>query len=356
MGSTVSLQTVVNLCATHGELMPLAGVGGYNNEPALSLCNDTLQELLAHPHDWDFNRVEMPFFVTALFQQDYLFAGAAAFTLGTTSPAVQSAGAQVDLASNSGLTVSGGVVTVNIIPGQIQHQIIAGSTVYLNNVVMTTGTASKYNAVLSQTGTSWNWTGGFVVTAVTPTSFSFAAVSGQNNADVGGAPGIKDFGWLASASITELNNNSPIGNIKTVEAVRNLLPAQHITDPTKVCKLKVYQNAAGQDTGVIKFRLEAPAGSDTWMVNLVYQAKAPLLTSLAQTWAPFPDDYGFVYRQGLLYRMYRYLNAPQQVAEFQKLEQAIMKATGANDREMSDVHMYPESSLIAGGWNNYYVL
>src|ERR1700735_3172176 len=131
MASTITLQTIVNLASTHGELMPLSGVGGYTNEPALSICNDTLQELLSPPHDFKFNRVEMPFFVTANCQQDYQFAGATAFTLGTNSggTAYASAGAQIDLASNNAITVTGGVVTVNFIKGQVPHQMVVGSTV-----------------------------------------------------------------------------------------------------------------------------------------------------------------------------------------------------------------------------------
>jgi len=52
MPSTVTLQQVVNFASTNLDLLPLAGVGGYTNEPALSICNDTLQTLLAAPLDW----------------------------------------------------------------------------------------------------------------------------------------------------------------------------------------------------------------------------------------------------------------------------------------------------------------
>ena len=112
-------------------------------------------------------------------------------------------------------------------------------------------------------------------------------------------------------------------------------------------------SSSGQSTGVIQLRLEYPCGSSIWMVNPVYQAKAPVLTSLGQTFYPFPDELSFVIRQSLIARMYRYLNSPQQVAEFQKAEAAIKKATGADDRETSDVHVYPESSLIDGTWYGY---
>jgi hypothetical protein len=358
MACTTTLQQVVNLTSTHADLMPLSGVAGYNNEPALSLCNDTLQELLSHPHDWKFNRRDWLSFVTAQCQQDYKIAGATAFTLGTNltnNTGVQSAGAQIDLATNDAITVADGVVTVNIIQGQMPHQLTVGATVYMTGVVMTTGNAAAYNAVQIQNASEFTWVGaiGAVITAVTATSFSFNALTGQNNGDVGGAPGIFDYGWLGSCTCTELNNNSSVGNIRPMEAVRNLALSQRVNNPTKMCVLQTYKTATGADSGVIRVRLENPCGSDIWTVNPVYQAKAPLLTSLNDTWSPFPDEYGYVYRQMLIARMYRYINSTQQVAEFQKAEAAIAKATGADDREMSDVHVYPESSLVDGTWYGY---
>ena len=339
MSSTITYQSVVNLAATHSDLMPLAGVGGYTNEPALSLCNDTLQELLSAPLDWKFNRVEMPMLVTANTKQDYQFAGAVAFTLGSTS-----AGAAIDLASANAITVTGGVVTVNTLE---PHTFSVGDTAYMFGVTATTGTTAKYNSTFTQTATSSTSSGGWVLTAVTSKSFSFAATSGQNDNDVAGAPGITDFGWLASGTMIELNNTSSPQNTKPIEAVRDIQPSSRIDNPSKVCVLK------DNGDGTLKIRFQYVPGSTIWGVNLVYQAKAPLNTALTATWAPFPDELSFVYRQGLLYRMYRYLNSPRADVEFQKLQAAIAKGSGASDREASDVHMYPEASLMDNSWGGY---
>src|SRR6266704_3532163 len=131
---TVKLQAVVNLASTHADLIPLAGVGGHSNEPALSICNDAVQELLTAPMDWKFNRVEMDMLVTCQNKQDYRFGGACAFTLGSTS-----SGVGIDLSSNSAITVTAGVVTVNTLEA---HRFSIGDTVYHNGVTMSTGTTS----------------------------------------------------------------------------------------------------------------------------------------------------------------------------------------------------------------------
>lgn len=333
--STLTLQSVVNLAATHSDLMPLAGVGGYTNEPALSLCNDTLQDLLSAPIDWKFNRVEMPTLFTSNTKRDYQFAGAAAFTLGGSS-----AGAAIGLASGSGITVAAGVVTVNTLEA---HPFSSGDTVYMLGNVATTGTSSKYNSVLTQTATSSTYSNGWVIASTpTSTSFTFAATTGQNNADVAGAPGITDFGWLSSATMFELNSTTSPQNIVPIEAVRELQPGSGVANPSKVCVLK------DNGDGTLKIRFRNIPGATIWGVNLVYQAKAPLKAALTATWAPFPDELSFVYRQGLLYRMWRYLNNPKADVEYQKLQAAIAKASGASDRETSDIHFYPERSLM--GW------
>ena len=343
--TTVTLQSVVNFAATHADLVPLANVGGYTQEPAISICNDALSDLLTSDNDWKFNQVDMPMMVTALNKQDYLFAGASAFTTQTGGLAQGSAstGAAIALASNNGITVGGGMVTVSTLE---PHRMKVGDTAFLDGVVMTTGNAAAYNATYFDNGTESGWTGGFPITAITATSFSFASVAGQNNSDVGGAPGIIDFGWLASATMVELNNTSSPQNSVDLEAVKTLQPWSKVANPEKVC---VY---ADLGTGVLKLRLWYVPGSTIWGIKPVYQAKAPLKTDLSQNWAPFPDNMSAIYRQAVIYRMYRYLNSPRTEVEYQKLQQEIAKFQGADDAEDSDVHMVPSEGSVgnSGMW------
>ena len=53
MPNTVTLQSVANFCSTQIDLIPVCGVGGFTNEPFLSLANDALSDLLTT--DWKFN-------------------------------------------------------------------------------------------------------------------------------------------------------------------------------------------------------------------------------------------------------------------------------------------------------------
>lgn len=331
MASTITIQSVVNLCSIHGDLLPLTGIGGYTNEPALSLANDALSEIINTPHDWKWNRVELDAhvqpLVTAPRKQDYLFAGASAFTLGATS-----SGAAIDLASSNAITVITGVVTVNTLE---THRFSVGDTVY------TLGNKNAaYNSTYTDNGSSSAFSGGWVITAVTANSFSFAATTGQTNGDVTGAPGITDYGWLSSGTMSQINTDASPPEIIPIQAVRELPAWSRVSRPEKVCVV------TDLGTGVIKVRFYGVPGTTIWAVNLVYQKAAPVKTALSQTWSPIPDQYSALFRQALLYRMYRYINSPLQMAELQKLQQEILKALGADNSETSDVYLTPETPLM----------
>lgn len=338
MASTITLQTVVNFCSTHGDLLPLSGVGGYTNEPALSLCNDALSELITDPNDWTFNRVEMAPFYTAANKQDYLFAGASAFTLSSGTTA--STGWAIDLASNSAITVTAGVVTVKTIE---PHRFAIGQTVYMAGNTMSPGTAANYNSVFTDNGTNSQWTVGWVLTGVTTNGFSFAATAGQVNADVGGAAGIKNFAYATSASMVDVNNNSSPPNITSLTVKRELLVSSRVSMPEKVCVL------ADLNTGVLKLRLLWLPSTATYAVSIVYQAQSPIKTALTDKWDPFPDTYSAVIRQSLLYRMYRYLNDSKQDDEYKKLQVEIAKTQATDDATLTDVGLQPEYGLMDDG-------
>jgi len=351
MSSTITLQNTLNLAATHAELLPLTGVGGYSQEPGLSLCNDAVSEIINSDQDWKFNSIELGSvsqpLITMMNKQDYLFAGASAFVLANGAggaAGVQSSGVSIDLASNSAITVVSGVVTVNTLE---PHRFAVGNTIYMVGNTATTGTTANYNSVFTDNGNQTMWSNGFVITAITAKSFSFDAVSGQNNGDVAGAPGITNFGWLSGATMMELNNNSSPANVRHLKARRTLPRWSRVADPEEV---SVIQDLG---TGVIKVRFSYVPGSVIWCVDLVYQAAAPVYVALTSTWSPIPDSYGSLIRQAVMYRMYRYINSPKADSEYQKLQSDIQRARGRDNAEESDVFLEPQESLLDMPWTMY---
>jgi hypothetical protein len=338
--TTLTLQNILNFCSTHGDLLPLAGVGGYTDEPGLSLCNDALSDLISDPNDWKFNRVEMPMIVTCPNKIDQLFAGASVFALnytGTASnPGWFSQGWGIQLASANGVVNAAGTVTVTTLEN---HRIPVGATIY-----MIGNTLAAYNSIFTDNGTNSVWSNGWTVTAVTANTITFIATTGQNNGDVTGAPGITNFGYATSACYQEMNNTSSPPNINPATTYRELPFISLVANPDKI---SVMQDLG---TGVLKIRHNRVPGSTTWGAKIVYQAKAPLKVSLTDNWAPFPDNYSTVIRQAVLYRMYRYLNDSKADTEFKKLQAEIAKIHGTDSTETTDVQLQPDT--LMGGDNN----
>lgn len=306
------------------ELAPLASVGGFTNEPGLSLCNDVLAELLSSPHDYKFNRAEMPLFVTAPNRQDYLFAGAVAFTLAGSAR-----GAGIGLKSNTAINLVSNVVTVTTLE---PHNFNSGETVYmLGNV------DAAFNSLLTQNSISSVFSGGWVITGTpTPLTFTFALVASNTTS---GAPGVTDFAWLASGTLFGITSNGPIFPVYSLEAVEDIQPNSFVQRPGRVAIIQDF------GTGVLKIRFDTSAGNPCLGINLVYQKTPPLATDLTGTWAPFPDSYSYVYRQGFLAHAYRFMNSPRSEVEEQKFQMKIAKSLAASDRETSNVHLYPESPI-----------
>src|ERR1700757_4243334 len=185
--STVTVNQVVQYAQQHTALMPLTGVGGVANEPALSLANDTLSQLLAAPFPWEFNRADMPVFVTAPYKQDYKVSGACAFT--TTG-----GGFGIDLTTNNGITQSGSTVTVKLLE-PCQNVLNVGDTVYLAGVTQT-GIKAVYTPGQGS-ATSSGWSNGFAIATIANDYLSFTFTYAPA-ISTDGAPGITDFGWLES--------------------------------------------------------------------------------------------------------------------------------------------------------------
>lgn len=302
--------------------MPIADVGGFSNEPALSLCNDTLQELLAQPFNWKFNSKTAPLLVTQMYRQDYLFAGASAFT--------SEGGVGIDLKSNNAITAVGTTITVKCLQ---PHNFSVGKTVY-----MTGNTVDAYNSVFNQTPAGSSWSGGWVITS-TPDTKTFVFTHGTSGLAASGAPGITDASWLESCTMIDVNATDPLPRPWIVKAVRTLQPSSTTSRPEKV-------SLVSESNGVITVRFANVPGSTVWGVSLVYQAKAPSKTDLTQNWSPFPDEFGFVFRQMFLARCYRYLDHKRADNEYLKAQAMVKKALGHDDTEDSDQHVSPETTLM----------
>lgn len=61
MAFTLTPQKLVDYARIHNKLVPLVGVGGFTNEPALTITYDCLMALVERPYNWKWNRGSFSF-------------------------------------------------------------------------------------------------------------------------------------------------------------------------------------------------------------------------------------------------------------------------------------------------------
>ena len=89
--------------------------------------------------------------------------------------------------------------------------------------------------------------------------------------------------------------------------------------------------------------------SIVWLMQPVYQRKAPTLTSLQNTIDPIPPEYAYLFRQGFLAMCYDHAGSKKAPSAYAKWEEALETALREADREREDASFYPSESIMAGG-------
>lgn len=116
-----------------------------------------------------------------------------------------------------------------------------------------------------------------------------AFITYQTNGADSTQAGLSKFGHLEGGTVQPLTG----GNAWEVE-VKNLLLAD-----VQQARPKFISPLIDDGMGNITFRL-TPSPDQGYQVTLIAQNKAPVVMSLAQTWAPVPDERNYVCQWGFL--------------------------------------------------------
>jgi hypothetical protein len=142
----------------------------------------------------------------------------------------------------------------------------------------------------------------------------------------------------------DLSSNEALPRTYPIDVVKSVRKTGSMGRPEKL-------GLRSQSAGILTIRLSHISVGTTFGITLTGQKKPPLKTDLSETWSPFPDEFGFVYRQAFLARCYRFLDKPRADNETAKAEMMIAKALGRDDVEESDQYVSPERSLMGDyGW------
>jgi hypothetical protein len=96
---------------------------------------------------------------------------------------------------------------------------------------------------------------------------------------------VSDLGWIETQWLADSS-----GGIHSLEG------AQSLPQSTSQMRPRTMAPQYDDNQGNITFRMNTvPTASDTVYVD--YQRKAPVAASFGSSWAPIPDEYGYIYNQ-----------------------------------------------------------
>jgi len=334
--STVSIQKIVDGVSVIADLSPvLSNAGGYANEPALTIANDVIMEMLSERFPWKWNRFKLaPFYLNSL-QQDYvLFPDEKrigwlenGFRVDMSStqvpPSAPPVGVVRDLpvaatsfgASGSSFAGSGSPRVCWMQNDQLEHGVWPGpGVIYSNPLGMTTTPDNAWTQIEDAFGnilvlTEYGTTG--LLAPVVPLTPPDDDVSYPN--------------W-------------PIGAV--------------VEDGS--CKWTV------ADPSAQGIRIEVPLSSNAnlWLMRLFAQKKAPTYTNLQQKIDPVPDDEVRWFRDGFIAFCHQYSANPAVKARFEikKLDwQNSMAAQArANNREDEGKGFFPAQGVMSPQYTGGY--
>lgn len=320
--STVTLQSVVDFARTFSEVTPVLATGGFSQQPALTIANDTMTAMLSPKMNWKFNRAKAPVFYTNSFQQDYaannvLVAWAEhAFIIDINNTALPKPVWTLEVVRDLEATFQqyGMPGQVAWLPNdQLTYGTWTANTTYGQMLNVPSGPANSINQIQDPNGNYWRVT---------------------NN--------------LAS-SVTTGNTQPTWPTTLTYPTYLNpAIAATTVTDGTVIWQAL---NPKGQG-----WRLNPlpPQTGVVYQVNVIVQNRPILFSAIGQVIEPIPDDYAPYFRQGFVTHAYRHSPEARVRMKFQdefKLWITAMgEATSRSDRERDAAGFYPSQALLD---NNY---
>jgi hypothetical protein len=133
---------------------------------------------------------------------------------------------------------------------------------------------------------------------------------------------LSDFGFIEKAYVTPGSGNYSGQNIEIPKVETELTMDAGSGRPHTIAPY--LDNNAGD----ITFRFMPGNPDVTSQVTVIYQKKPTLLTAISQTWAPLPDEYGYVYNWGFLALMYLFADSQKFITANQKFISGLLALSG----------------------------
>jgi len=277
-------------------------------EPALSIANDTIQIMLSQTLPWKFNRAAISPFLTVALQQDYI--------TSVTDLAWLEQGWRIDINNTA---IPKPVFSVEMVRDlqQVTWQSVPYQASWIPNNLAIYGTWQANTSYPTGLGS-----------AQTPTS------------------PIQQF-IDANGNFLYVTVNGTSGNVQPV------LPVNSVAGTTVVDNTVTWTVANPNGIAIRLAPLPATSGI-VWQVKPYYQKKPPIKTKLSDTISPIPDEFGYLFRQGLLAMCLNHAGNRNAPAAIEKWKEDLFTALKGSDRERDQTSLVPSDGLMSGGLGSGY--
>ena len=195
--SLITVQQMVNVAQSFGDLEPILNVGGQTQTVALSCANTVMNAICGVAFPWKWNEFNIPPFYTNSFQQDY----AATLPVGLYSGIALTTVSQVS--ASTGTAIYSGIVPNGDFGNLVGVAfLIAGFVNSANNGTFMCVASSSTALVLQNTAA--------------------IAESGATATATSAASGLRDLAWLERGVAFDINNSSQPKPFVRVEVGRQL--------------------------------------------------------------------------------------------------------------------------------------
>ena len=308
--STITVQTLIDYVrSAYEKATATVGVAGYDLEPGLSYANDIIQKVMNKNNPWKWNSYLFPTFYTQPYQQDYP-TSISQNTMGWLEDATM-----IGINNNS--------LPLPQPPIRCVARLLATSA---------TGDPSEICWIPNRKAILGVWPG--------------AGVTYQSPLTVNGVGGP---GSNPLTAILDPNGNIQVVTQYGVTGGGPSWPAASASAGTVTNDGSVQWTVQDPNGVALRVNFLATYGSYVWQINAVYQEKPPLLTTLSQTFAPIPDDLGYLIKQGFLVYCYKKSEPKLFAQEYAQWIQDVKEAMEASDREPQEFGMYPSEPITGSG-------
>lgn len=348
MNSSTTITSVVQDAKRHPDLAPVVqgAVGGSSLEPALTIANNVMIELISQVFNWKWNRFVLPYFYTNSFQQDY--------ALNVINLGWLEQGVLLDVNNTSTPQPKWPLECVKDLPETSYQYGMPGQVSWLPNNQLNYATWGASNPANGNATGTWpnpqplqTITGPIGVSAMPNNPLTQVADAYGNYWVITGygASGQINGSGVTGASnpfATNLNPVYPTSNSPSTTATV-------VTDGT------IYWTAVNPSGMGVRCNPLPPQTGVIYQFRIVGQYRAFAFSSgpftqFSQTIEPIPDDFASYFRAGFVAMAYSYSPDAKVRGKFQDMyniwKESLFQARRQGDRERDNQGFYAANSLM----------